>query len=137
MEKRATNRRYFHYGDPQGALVLRETWAQHLSETRGLSGTPDNLLLTRGAQMGIYLAAQLLIKKGDKVIVGDPSYITATRTFEQAGANILRVPVDESGIQVDAIEDLCKKHSIRAVYVILHHHQPTTVTLPLARRLNC
>jgi GntR family transcriptional regulator / MocR family aminotransferase len=115
---------------------LREIFAQFLGETRGLNIAPDNILITRGAQMGIYIAAQLLIKAGDVVVVGNPSYITATSIFEQAGAQILRVPVDEFGIQVEAIEAICQaKKKIRAVYVIPHHHHPTIVTLTLERRL--
>jgi GntR family transcriptional regulator / MocR family aminotransferase len=136
IEKRAIYRKYFQYGNPQGTLHLRGTFAQFLGETRGLNITPDNILITRGAQMGIYIAAQLLIKSGDVVVVGNPSYITATSTFEQAGAKILRIPVDEFGIQVEGIEAICQaKKKIRAVYVIPHHHQPTTVTLTLERRL--
>lgn len=135
IEKKTIYRKYFHYGNPQGTPHLRETLAQYLSETRGLAITPDHLLITRGAQMGIYLAAQLMIQTGDVVVVGDPSYITATATFAQTGAYILRIPVDEFGIQVDKIDALCKTQKIRAVYVIPHHHQPTTVTLSLERRL--
>jgi GntR family transcriptional regulator / MocR family aminotransferase len=135
LEKRAAYRRYFQYGNPQGTLLLRETLARHLSETRGLPASADNLLITRGAQMGIYLATQLLIQPGDAIVVGDPGYRTATSTFEQAGATILRVPVDEAGIQVETIEALCQTHRIRAAYVIPHHHHPTTVTLGLERRL--
>jgi GntR family transcriptional regulator / MocR family aminotransferase len=135
IEKKTIYRKYFQYGNPQGAPHLRETLAQYLRETRGLAITPDHILITRGAQMGIYLAAQLLIQPGDVVVVGDPGYMTATATFAQTGAHIVRIPVDDFGVQVDEIETLCQTRKIRAVYVIPHHHQPTTVTLRLERRL--
>jgi GntR family transcriptional regulator / MocR family aminotransferase len=43
--------------------------------------------------------------------------------------------VDESGIDVDAIEKLCKRKKIKALYITSHHHYPTTVTLTAARRI--
>ncbi len=135
LEKKGTFRKYFHYGNPQGTTMLRETLAAYLSETRGLPISPDNILITRGAQQGLYIAAQALLQKGDGVVVGDPGYRTATLTFERTGAVIHRIPVDDFGICVQDIEALCQHTSIRMVYAISHHHHPTTVTLSPERRL--
>jgi GntR family transcriptional regulator / MocR family aminotransferase len=85
--------------------------------------------------MSIYLASRLLIKQGDTVIVGEPGYFGATLTFQQVGAIIHRVRVDDKGIDVDQVEAVCKKKNVRLVYVIPHHHHPTTVTLPPERRI--
>lgn len=122
-------------GSFAGTPSLREAMTHFLTDTRGLIISPDNLLITRGAQMAIYLAAQLLLKKGDEVIVTRPNYFMADRAFEQAGARLLRVPVDEEGIDVDAVEALCKKRKPRLLYVVPHHHHPTTVTLSMHRRM--
>ena len=43
--------------------------------------------------------------------------------------NLIRVKVDEYGIDVDAIEKICKRKKIKALYITSHHHYPTTVTL--------
>ncbi|WP_212003137.1 PLP-dependent aminotransferase family protein [Chitinophaga sp. HK235] len=123
------------YGTPAGSNALRRQLIGYLTNTRGLSITPDNLMVTRGAQMAIYLAAAMLIKKGDYVIVGSPNYFFADLCFEQLGARLLRVPVDEDGIDVEAIEQLCRKHKVRMLYVVPHHHHPTTVTLSAERRM--
>ncbi len=48
---------------------------------------------------------------------------------------LVRVPVDEWGIDVEAIEKICRKKKIRAVYITSHHHYPTTVTLIASRRI--
>ena len=69
-------------------------------------------MITKGAQMSIYLATDLLIKPGDHVVVGEPSYFAATIGFQQAGAIIHRAPVDDFGIDVNRIESLCKKKKI-------------------------
>ena len=135
LGKQNAFRKYFHYGNPKGPEYLVETLASFLSDTRGLPITPHNVLVTKGAQMAIYLAAKLLIRPGDRVVVGEPSYFAATVNFQQAGAAISRVPVDDHGIDVNAIESLCKRKKIALVYVIPHHHHPTTVTLVPERRL--
>lgn len=128
-------RKYYKYGGPKGPTYLLETLAVFLSETRGLPISSKNLMITRGAQMGIYLTIKLLIKTGDNVVVGEPSYFNANFTFKQAGASINKVPVDDFGIDVNAIETLCRKKKIRLVYVIPHHHYPTTATLIPERRI--
>jgi GntR family transcriptional regulator/MocR family aminotransferase len=85
--------------------------------------------------MGIYLATQILVKPGDELVVGEPGYFGANLTFRQLGAVINRVPVDSDGMDIDAVEALCRRKKIRVVYVIPHHHHPTTVTLTPERRI--
>ncbi len=128
-------KKYFQYGEPGGAPLLRETLADFLNETRGLPISWENILITRGAQMGFQLAAMMLVRHGDTVVVGEPGFYTATATFRYSGAVIHTVPVDEFGIDVDKIESLCRKKRIAMVYVIPHHHFPTTVTLTPERRI--
>jgi GntR family transcriptional regulator/MocR family aminotransferase len=117
-------------------LFLRQTLADFLCDTRGLSITADNILITKGAQMGIFIASSVLINPNDNVIVGVPGYNMANITFQQLGANLNYVSVDSAGIDINAIEKLCKKKKIRMVYVIPHHHNPTTVTLSPERRMH-
>ncbi|KMQ64868.1 GntR family transcriptional regulator [Chryseobacterium angstadtii] len=127
--------KYANIGTEQGTLRLRQELALYLSETRGLNIRAENILITHGAQMSIYLAAQLILGPGSNIIVGSPNYPAANIAFEQTGAILTEVPVDENGIDTEAIEIICRKTKINAVYVIPHHHYPTTVTLSAARRM--
>jgi GntR family transcriptional regulator/MocR family aminotransferase len=129
------NTKYLMYGPEQGSENLRIELAKFFSETRGLHVSADNIIITKGVQMALYIVAQVLLTKGDTVIVGDPGYSMANEVFEQAGAQIAPVPVDQYGINLDAVEALCKKQPIRMLFVIPHHHQPTTVTLCSERRM--
>jgi GntR family transcriptional regulator/MocR family aminotransferase len=135
LSRISSNKKYLMYGNAQGTLFLRETLAEFLCDTRGLSITPDNILITKGAQMGIYIASSILIRQKEEVIVGTPGYIGANFTFQQAGGRINYVPVDADGINIDAVEKICAKKPIRMVYVIPHHHHPTTSTLTPERRI--
>lgn len=127
--------KYLLYGPEQGSENLRIELARFLGETRGLHVNPEHVLITKGAQMAIYLASQLLLGKNDTVIAADPGYCGANEVFVQTGANLELVPVDEQGIDLDAVEAICKKKKVKALYVIPHHHQPTTVTLSSERRM--
>lgn len=124
------------YGSLFGNEKLRITLADYLNKTRGLNINKDNVLITRGSQMGIYLSSKLLLQEDDVVIVGQTNYGSADTTFSQRKANLIRVSVDENGLVIDEIETICKKKFIKAVYVTSHHHHPTTVTLSAERRIH-
>ncbi|WP_272149055.1 PLP-dependent aminotransferase family protein [Tenacibaculum aiptasiae] len=126
----------FGYGSTFGNIKLRETLVGYLNETRGLQISKENILITRGSQMGIWLSSKLLLKEGDNIIVGETNYASADVTFLHQKANLLRVLVDENGIVTEEIEKQCKKQQIKAVYVTSHHHHPTTVTLSAERRIH-
>lgn len=121
---------------PQGVLKLREALAAYLSLTRGIHVSAAHILITHGAQMSIYLSARLLLAPGMHIIVGRPNYLIANKAFEEAGAKVIEVNVDEKGIDTHAIERICRRKAIKAVYVIPHHHYPTTVTLAVERRMH-
>lgn len=124
------------YGTTYGNLELRTVLVDYLNQTRGLHITKEQLLITRGSQMGLYLSSRVLFESNSHVIVGETNYIAADLTFNYIGAKLLRVPVDQRGLDTNAVELLCKKHAIKAVYVTSHHHHPTTVTLSAKRRMH-
>lgn len=123
------------YSDIQGETRLRNTLAQYLSETRGMNLISNHLLITRGSQMGIFLAVQALTNPGDKVVVGSSSYDAADWAFEYNGCQLNRIPVDSDGLDIDALAELCDRQQIKMVYITPHHHFPTTVTLSNTRRI--
>jgi len=107
----------------------------YLNATRGFYIKPDNIVSTRSTEMSLYIVSQLLIKQEDVVLVGHLSHYKSNMIFQQAGANIITIPVDAYGIDVDFIEKNFTKNSIRCVYVCAHRQYPTTVTLTAERRL--
>lgn len=132
--KRKLYKKMLTYSDKRGSLHLRQELAQNLKETRGMPVGFGNVFITKGAQMGIFMVASLLLKPGDCVIVGAPNYFLVNLMFERMGIQLCHVPVDENGLNVDRVEDICAKRKISMIYVIPHHHHPTTVTLSVERR---
>ncbi|RKQ51661.1 GntR family transcriptional regulator/MocR family aminotransferase [Roseivirga pacifica] len=133
---RAYNAKYLSYGSVYGDELLRNTLAGYLKETRGMQVSPDQIIITRGSQMGMYLACKILFREGGLAVVGDTNYVAATLTLQNAGAKLIYVPVDDKGIDTHKLEEVCKAKPIRAVYVTSHHHHPTTVTLSADRRIH-
>ncbi len=123
------------YGDPRGTLALRQSLVNMLNMERGLASNEDDICLVRGSQMGIYLAARVLVQPGDCVAFEALSYAPARDAFQACGANIISVAQDQYGLIPQKLEQLCRTYRIKAVYVTPHHQYPTTVTMPTERRL--
>ncbi len=117
------------------AINLRKALAQFICDTRGMNITPNNILMTRGAQMAVYIAARMILKPGSTVVVAEPNYFLANMIFAQCGAKLAKVATDENGADVDAIEKICRKKKPDLLYIIPHHHHPTTVTMSADRRM--
>lgn len=132
---RNTYLKFMSYVETPGVQKFRVVLSDYLNASRGLQTTFENILVTRGAQMAIYLLTAILFAKGDTIIVGDTNYYYADHVFLEAGMQLARVKVDEYGIDVDAIAKLCTRKKIKALYITSHHHYPTTVTLAAARRI--
>ncbi|MBN9437979.1 PLP-dependent aminotransferase family protein [Bosea sp. (in: a-proteobacteria)] len=124
------------YGDPRGSGMLREALSAYLRDERGLASSADDILVARGSQMALFLAASAVAEPGTAIAVERPGYPLAWSAFRAAGISVIGVPVDGGGIDVEALERLANgNRNLRAVYVTPHHQYPTTVTLGAARRL--
>ncbi|HEX5171940.1 MAG TPA: PLP-dependent aminotransferase family protein [Cyclobacteriaceae bacterium] len=135
LSKIPTYKKYLLYSDTRGNQMLREILANFLNDTRGLPVTANNLLLTRGAIMGIYLAARVITQPGNHIIMSEPGFRFSREMFLQLQLNIHTVPVDEYGLDIEKVERICMSKDIRFVYTVPHHHYPTTVTLSPERRI--
>jgi GntR family transcriptional regulator/MocR family aminotransferase len=133
--KRKSNLKHLGFTPNEGSEYFKEMLTTYLNNTRGLHISKSNVMVTRGVDMGIYLAAELLLQREDLVLVADLSYYVANMIFQKVGAKIISVPVDEQGIDVGAVRELCKTQHIRMLYLTPHQHYPTTVTLSAERRV--
>lgn len=120
------------YGDPAGELQLRELIAAYLRQSRGISCTAGQIVITSGAQQAITLCAQLLVQPGQAVAVENPGYRAAGHAFAVAGGQVKGIPVDAEGLDCARLEQLS---DCRVAYVTPAHQYPTGVTMSLARRL--
>ena len=132
---RTVNLKYLSYVETAGVQKFREVLSDYLNTSRGLQTSFENIMITRGSQFGLYLITCVLFSKGQNIIVGETNYYYADHCFQNAGMHLIRVKVDDMGIDVDAIEKICRRKKIKAVYITSHHHYPTTVTLIASSRI--
>jgi GntR family transcriptional regulator/MocR family aminotransferase len=133
--QRASRGNRLQYRDPRGSEMLRASIATMLRSERGLQVAPENICITRGSQNSIFLAAQLLVKPGDAVIVEELTYEPAVAALRQRGVRIVPVSIDAEGLVVEDVELACRKHNVSAIFLTPHHQFPTTVALRPERRL--
>jgi 2-aminoadipate transaminase len=131
--------RLFQYGSTEGLAELRELLADRM-KTGGMADVdPDSLIITHGSAQGMHLAAQVFIDREDVVFVGLPTYFGGPGAVRSRGGNVVGIPVDDDGLNVDR---LCMEATrlkaagkrVKGVYVIPNFQNPTGVTLSLARR---
>jgi len=124
------------YSEGSGDPDFRNAIVQMLNYKRGMRLSVDEIFITRGSQMAMYLSAHCLLRQGDYVVVENPGYRPAWLAFENAGARLLPINVDSEGIVIEELKQLLIiQKSIKAIYITPHHQFPTTVTLSLQRRL--
>jgi len=133
--QRASRENRLLYGDPRGSLLLREAIATMLRTQRGVMATAANVCITRGSQMGVALAARVLIRPGDVVLVEALTYEAGVNVLKESGAKVIAVGLDKQGVNVDDVERMCRVHKVRAIFLTPHHQFPTTVALQPDRRL--
>jgi GntR family transcriptional regulator / MocR family aminotransferase len=133
--QRASRENRMLYGDPRGSPLLREAIATMLRTQRGVMADASNVCITRGSQMGVYLAVRVLLRPGDAVIVEALTYQPAVGVLEECGAKILPVGLDQYGVNLDEVERMCRSHRVRAIFLTPHHQFPTTIALQPDRRL--
>jgi len=123
--------RFTEYREPGGLAELREAIAAHLGAARGIRVTPEQVIVTAGSQEGLNLAARLLVRAGSRVATENPCYQGAAFLFESYGAELVPVPVDENGIDVDRLP----RDGVALLYVTPSHQYPMGFTLSLERRI--
>ncbi len=123
----------FPYQDSAGYRPLREAIAAHVTVSRQVHCTPDQIVIVPGSQGALDLASRMLIDPGDPVWIEDPGYPGARGAFLGAGAHVVPVPVDQWGLVVEA--GIRRASEARLAYVTPSHQFPLGVTMSLTRRL--
>lgn len=96
---------------------------------------PDDVVVTSGAQQAIDLVARVLLEPGDAVACGDPDYLGFLSVLRDHGVRPHPVPIDGDGLDVERLGDaLAGGLTIRACYLVPHHHNPTGATIGAERR---
>jgi DNA-binding transcriptional MocR family regulator len=121
------------YLPAEGLFELRDEIARYGAED-GWASDPEEILVTSGARQGVDLAARALIEPGDVAVIESPTFLGALLSLRNAGARVIGIPVDEDGLDVDALERVLARHEIKACFLQSACQNPTGRDLAPARR---
>jgi DNA-binding transcriptional MocR family regulator len=119
--------------DAVGLSVLRAAVAEHLPR-RGAPTSPEQILVTAGAQHALCLLLRVLAGPGDRVLVDHPTYPNALDAIRATGARPVPVALGPGGWDLEMLGATLRQAAPRLAYVIADHHNPTGLTLPDGER---
>ncbi|MFB4304929.1 PLP-dependent aminotransferase family protein [Actinomadura sp. GTD37] len=126
------------YGSAQGDELLRERICEVMS-LEGVQASPDDVVVTVGAQQALDLITKIFVDPGDVVLAEAPSYVGALGTFASYQADVVHVPLDEGGLIPSALRETlaslrAQGRSVKFLYTVPTFQNPAGVTLTTARR---
>ncbi len=124
---------FFHPGDPQGDIGLRQQIAQILVQ-QGLEVSFENLIVTSGSMQSLSLLAEHFVASGDRVIVEAPTYHGFLSSLQQRNAQIIGIPMTPQGINLDLLAQYLASHRPKLIYTISTLHNPTGITTSVEHR---
>jgi 2-aminoadipate transaminase len=124
------------YGSSQGREQIRSVITELMAEI-GVRLTPDEIVVTAGAQQALDLLAKTFINPGDVIITEGPTYVGALQAFSAYQPEIRCVPMDEDGMRMELLEAELKRVGPRGakfIYTIPNFQNPAGVTMSPERR---
>jgi 2-aminoadipate transaminase len=116
------------YGRSPGYKPLRELLAAQYGTAL------EQVLIGNSSLEILYFASQLLLKPGARAFVEAPSYDRAITLLRRAGAEVIGIPLQDDGIDVDALEEECRRGAPTLLYAITDFQNPMGITMSLAKR---
>lgn len=123
---------YWAYGASNGLPALREAIAAHASAMRATRCSPEQVVVVTSTQQAVELAGKVLADAGDRAWVEMPGYQPVQHCLRAAGLQVVQVPVDEQGLDVEAGRRL--EPQARIAYVTPAHQYPLGHEMSLERR---
>jgi DNA-binding transcriptional MocR family regulator len=116
------------YGKSTGYMPLRETIAQRYG------ASPEEVLVSNGSLQIQEFVSALLLRPGDMVFVEAPSYDRAITIFRRHGADVVGIPLEHDGPDIESLAAQLRKVTPKLLYVIPDFQNPTGVTTSLSKR---
>src|SRR4051794_38891387 len=125
----------FQYAPTRGLAGPLDALAGRIESLQGRRPADDEVLITSGAIEALELVCKSFLDPGDVVVVEGPTYLGAIMAFRAFEADVVAVPMDERGLEVDELERrLDGGLRPKLLYTIPDHQNPAGVSLSAERR---
>lgn len=123
------------YSVSEGYTPLRD-WIKDDLYSKGMfNWNDDDVIITAGAQQVMEMTSKIICNEGDAIICESPSFIGSLNAFRSYNAKLVGVPMEDDGMDINALEDALKKNPRTAfIYVIPNFQNPTGITTSLEKR---
>ena len=123
------------YGLSEGYMPLRETMKDYLTRTQGFDFEENELFILSGGQQCADLTTKVLVNEGDIILTEDPAFVGCLNTFRSYGAKLIGIPMQQDGMDTDALEAALKAHpEAKLLYTIPSFQNPSGITTTLEKR---
>jgi len=119
------------YGEKQGEISLRIIISDYIHKARGVSCSPDQIVLTSGTQMSLDYISRLINHKFKSVAVEDPGYVGARPAFQLNGLSVQPIKLKNDGIDLISLS----KSESRVALIAPSHQFPMGMTMPISKRI--
>jgi DNA-binding transcriptional MocR family regulator len=101
----------------------------------GATVSPDDIIITNGAMEALNLCLQAVTRPGDVIAVESPAFYAGLQAAERLGLKVVEVPSHpRDGVNLGALEQLLKRHPVRACLFMLNYSNPSGSCMPDAHR---
>src|SRR6266480_2038217 len=122
----ALHKSFTHYGPSAGLPQLREVIAQHVSETRRINVTPEEVVIVPGGKPIIFFGILALVEDGDEVIYPNPGFPIYESMINYVGAKAVPIRLrEELDFRLD-VDELASLINDRTKLVIVNSPQNPT-----------
>ena len=123
------------YSMTEGYPPLRQITMQRLHDVFGINPEGNDVIITTGGQQGLYITPEVLVNRGDTVIVESPSFVSGIIAMKSNGANVVGIEMDDEGIRMDLLEEAVRtQKNVKLLYLIPTFQNPRGSTMSLQRR---
>lgn len=115
------------YGSTSGYGKLREIISKRMLDIFQVSYDTGEIIITSGSQQGLDMSGMLFINKGDVVLFETPSYLGAVNALKAHEAELVAIPTDQEGIEIQALKQALDKYGdrVKLIYLIPDFQNPT------------
>lgn len=121
------------YGTTDGYAPFKEMIEKRVKKVNSLADR-DKIIVTTGAQQGVDLIAKMLVNINEDVVVEAPSFVGTLNSLRSYRANLIGVPVEDDGMDMEMLEETLKNNKVKLIYTIPTFQNPSGVTMTLEKR---